>query len=32
VFDKSREIEALIRYCTRLASGEALDSSPAALT
>lgn len=32
VFDKSHEIEALIRYCTRLASGEALDSRPAALT
>ena len=32
VFDKSREIEALIRYCTRLSSGEALDSRPAALT
>lgn len=32
MFDKSHEIEALIRYCTCLASGEALDSRPAALT
>ncbi len=32
VFDKSHEIEALIRYCTRLAAGEALDSRPAAVT
>ncbi len=31
VFDKSNEIDALIRYCGRLASGEALDSRPAVL-
>lgn len=31
VFDKSNEIDALIRYCARLAAGEALDSGPGAL-
>jgi DNA-binding NarL/FixJ family response regulator len=32
VFDKSSEIDALIRYCGRLASGESLDSRPAVLS
>jgi DNA-binding NarL/FixJ family response regulator len=32
VFDKSSEIDALLRYCGRLAAGEPLDSRPAALT
>ena len=31
VFDKSTEIEALIAYCERLASGGLIDSVPAAL-
>jgi DNA-binding NarL/FixJ family response regulator len=31
VFDKSDEIDDLIRYCGRLAAGEALDSRPSAL-
>jgi DNA-binding NarL/FixJ family response regulator len=31
VFDKSGEIDALIQYCGRLASGEPVDSSPGAL-
>lgn len=32
VFDKSNEIDALIRYCGRLAAGEARDSRPATLS
>lgn len=32
VFDKSHEIDALIRYCGRLAAGEARDSQPATLS
>ena len=32
VFDKSNEIDALIQYCSRLASGEAGDSGVGALS
>ena len=31
VFDKSHDIDALLRYCARLAAGDAADSVPAAI-